>query len=215
MLTTYNHIFEKIYNNAKSLKRLQLLVLENKKLNSYKYGYPYKPDLISIDREADYYTSLTTEELDKFQMGNCWDFTHYYCKWADEHNMRHYGIFMAAFSEKGNLVETHAFPVIKIDDQNFWAESAWQDYKGLYEFNTRTDLISYAFGLWSKKVIGNYDDKIDFAIWKYQAELLKYESIDADEFIKQICWNDGVEIDESRLLAKVKPINKWNIDSFN
>lgn len=203
-------LFETIYNNAKSLKRLHLLVAENKKLNTYKYGYPYKPDLISIDEEANYYTSLTMEELDKFQMGNCWDFTHYYCKWADKHNMRHYGIFMAAFSEKGNLIETYTFPVIKIDNQNFWAESAWQKYKGLYEFNTRTDLISFVFNIWSKKVIGQYNDKIDFAIWKYQAELLKYESIDADEFIKQICWNDGIEIDESRLLSKVDLVNSWN-----
>lgn len=157
-----------------SLKEIKKL---NNELNSYEFGVPFNPNPDDIDNEEKYYKSLTPKELDKYKMGVCWDFTHYYCDWAKKNNLEYYAVLFVY--QYKNDTKTHSFPIIKLDNKYYILESAWGKMKGVYEKNSLDEAINFYLDKW-KKYIKETDH---ISIFKFDGADKKLEGLTDKEWL--------------------------------
>jgi hypothetical protein len=162
------------------MKKSELLRL-NKKLNKFNYGCPYSTNttLNYQQQKMQSYKYLSVEEMDKFKMGICWDFAHYYGVKVPTSD----GILFVAIDKNGNIKRTHAFPIVKIRKTYFIAESSWALSKGLNKFSeNRIELIKKYFEFW--KNIN--DEGYTFSIYEYDCSDKSFEGLSADPWLGKI-----------------------------
>ena len=161
----------------------------NKRLNKYKYGSPFDSNL-NDKNSKDLYKSLSMKDIDKFGMGTCWDFTHYYCK---KYKGNSTAIFMAYFdNESGDCLKSHTIPIININGKYYWPESAWGKYMGVQEYNSKEACIKDAIKKWRQSE--KQPKNSVFKVYEYDGSDPSLVHKSAHTFMKNIIYKIGKEL---------------------
>ncbi len=115
------------------------------------YGFVSKEgkkytDSFSDDWQNDWYSKCivqTGKETLKTKIGTCFDQVELERLWFKEHNYSFKTIFMIFSSNKINNLPTHTFLIYKTANKYYWFEHAFYINKGIHEFNSYQEAITY------------------------------------------------------------------------
>ncbi len=96
--------------------------------------------------QKDWYSKCivqTGKEVLKTKIGTCWDQVELERLWFKEHNYSFKTIFMIFSSNKINNLPTHTFLIYKKANKYYWFEHAFYINKGIHQFNSYKEAITY------------------------------------------------------------------------
>lgn len=186
----------------KETKRLfnEALVFTNiktpKELNEYmnkniSYGYLgknnkiYMPNDPNFDKDwLDNYILETPYDILSTKVGNCFDQVEFERNWFENNNYEYKTIYNQVLLNYDNSYPTHTFLVYKENNKWYYFENAWEDMKGIHEFNTLEELLEYEYNKYIEFLK-------EFNITDEEIEKIKYfeyskpkEHISAKEYIE-------------------------------
>ena len=142
------------YNSIKTPKELLKFMS-----NNISYGYFGKNGKIyNFDDEdfnkkwKDEYILESSEDVLKNKIGTCWDQVEFERDWFSKHNYEFKTIYHQVILNYDNPYPTHTFLVYKENDKWYWFENAWDDQKGIHEFNTFDELLKFEYQKYLKKL---------------------------------------------------------------
>lgn len=186
----------------KETKRLfnEALVFTNiktpKELNEYmnkniSYGYlgknnkVYMPNDPNFDKDwKDNYILENASDILSTKVGNCFDQVEFERNWFENNNYEYKTIYNQVLLNYDNSYPTHTFLVYKENNKWYYFENAWEDMKGIHEFNTLEELLEYEYNKYIEFLK-------EFNITDEEIEKIKYfeyskpkEHISAKEYIE-------------------------------
>ena len=96
------------------------------------------------DREGlNEYIIQSGEEVLESNLGTCWDQVELERIWFANHNYNFKTIFLGFDVDYENTYPTHTFLVYEDNNKWYWFENAWEDERGIHEFNSFDDALSH------------------------------------------------------------------------
>ena len=83
------------------------------------------------------------EELIESKTGTCWDQVELERLWFEKNNYSFKTIFIWFEVNRPNNLPNHTFLIYESDGKYYWFEHAYEDFKGIHEFETEEDAINY------------------------------------------------------------------------
>lgn len=126
-------------NNFKKINTPQQL-LEYMK-NNVKYGFVDKNNnpYFTFEEWNKKCVVQTGENVWKTNIGTCWDQVEMERVWFENHNFNFKTYFFWFNTEKD--LPTHTILVYKENDKYFWFENAFENQRGIHQFNSLTNLL--------------------------------------------------------------------------
>ena len=216
----------KLYTNIKTPNELNEYMNKN-----ILYGYLgknnkiYMPNDSNFDKDwLDNYILENAFDILNTKVGNCWDQVEFERNWFENNNYEYKTIYHQVLLNYDNSYPTHTFLIYKENDKWYWFENAWEDMKGIHEYNTLEELLNDEYNK-------NIEFLKTFNITAEEIEKIKYfefnkpkEHISAMEYVKYILnskekiIND--DIMDNLYLKQVEEtdidiLNKYNNDCIN
>ncbi len=127
----------------------ELLDFMNKNIN---YGYLSKNDKIyhqdDPNFDKDWYNNYileSTEDILNTKVGNCFDQVEFEREWFLKHNYEIKVFFHIINLSYDNPYPTHTFLTYKYNNKFYWFENAWNELKGIHEFDTMEELLNFEY----------------------------------------------------------------------
>ena len=98
----------------------------------------------SEEWKNDWYNECIVQDgnsLIKSHYSTCWDQVELERKWFSENNYSYKTVFMWFEVNKPNNLPTHTFLIFNTNDKYYWFEHAFEDNRGIHEFNSEKELI--------------------------------------------------------------------------
>lgn len=131
----------------------------------FKYGIPYKKEIIDIPKEEDYvekhYKFLSPDKFEEYGGGICWDFVEYGDKFLRDKGIEPRKFYL--WTETPPNWTTHTFLVVPDEEQFIYVESAFGLLKGVKTYKT----IDEIFNLVIKSIFKCDDNSRRFDQFKY------------------------------------------------
>ena len=135
------------YKNIKTPKELYEFMSKN-----ITYGYLGKNNKIYHFGDKNFNDDWTSEyiletydDVLNTKVGNCWDQVELEREWFSKHNYEFKTYYHQVILDYQNPYPTHTFLVYKENDKYYWFENAWDDMKGIHEFNTLEELLDFEY----------------------------------------------------------------------
>lgn len=143
---------------------------------------------VDVDKNfSDKYRLQSPKEIIKSNLGVCWDqveLERYYFK----NSVLKLETYFIVYYDNQKC-PTHTFLIYEKNNKYYWFEHSWKKFKGIYEYDTKLDLLSDVKKKFTKIELNDNYDKDNLKIYNYTKP--KY-NISVDEFIKH-CEN-GINI---------------------
>lgn len=130
-------------SREESIEQIQI------KLEKIKFGYPGKDKKNLWDSKeqkwksdpSNSYQLQTPEELIKSKCGTSWDQVELERMYLQKENIGSRSYIM--MTKEKDTVKTHTFLTFKnpVTQKECWLENAWEKYKGLHEYQNKSDLL--------------------------------------------------------------------------
>lgn len=117
----------------------------NKKLNKFKYGVVKDGKVITDLSDFLFYKdykSLSVSEFEKFEVGVCWDYTHYEADWFKSHNYKYETYYIEADSDDDSMTHTFLIFTLTGSSEVYYFESSWKIFCGIERFKNISDLLN-------------------------------------------------------------------------
>ena len=155
------------------------------------YGYlgknnkVYMPNDPNFDKDwKDNYILENASDILSTKVGNCFDQVEFERNWFENNNYEYKTIYNQVLLNYDNSYPTHTFLVYKENNKWYYFENAWEDMKGIHEFNTLEELLEYEYNKYIEFLK-------EFNITDEEIEKIKYfeyskpkEHISAKEYIE-------------------------------
>ncbi len=129
----------------------------------------------------------TDEELFKTKYGTCWDQTEAERYWFNKNNYKTKTIFIWFEGVEENYLPTHTFLLYQSNGKWYHFENAFEDYRGIHEFNTIDEAINAAIEKHLEYAIKNYGISHDY---KKYITYFEYEkppkNLDVDSYLEYV-----------------------------
>lgn len=134
------------YLNENNITSLQKIIDFNDLLNTFDYGLidNKKHKLITDfpdNKFINLYRTISPKDFEKYKGGVCWDYVeyerYYFNKYFKDIKFKTYYIEL-----KDMMSSTHTFLVFHYNNNSYYFESSWYNYRGIYEFNNDNDIIN-------------------------------------------------------------------------
>ena len=136
-----------------------------KEWEKYKYGIPYKKEIIDIPDEPGYfdkhYKFLSPEKFEEYGGGVCWDYVEYGDMFLREKGIEPRKFYI--WTETPPNWTTHTFLVIPNGDQFIYVESSFEYLKGVKTYNSLDEI----FNVILKAIFKVQDNSRRFNQFKY------------------------------------------------
>ena len=175
----------------------------NKKLNKFKYGVVKDGKVITDLSDFLFYKdykSLSVSEFEKFEVGVCWDYTHYEADWFKSHNYKYETYYIEADSDDDSMTHTFLIFTLTGSSEVYYFESSWKIFCGIERFKNISDLLNTIKDRHIKQSEKECNKKIKKYICnKYDASSKSLEHIGMYEYMdkasggKTICKNGQFE----------------------
>ncbi len=169
--------------------------------NNIEYGFLGKDGSVFHYFEEDFndnfFTQYVLERADdvvKNKVGNCWDQVELERDWFLKHNYEIKTIYEMVLLDYENSYPTHTFLVYKDHNKWYWFENADFDNRGIHEFNSFDELISYQLDKY-KSLLNSYNitsEEINHIIMTEYNKPNDY--INCDEFIDHVVNSKKLDI---------------------
>ena len=149
--------------------------------------------------------TLSLRKISTTKQGSCPDITHFIAAKCFDKKISVFPVLFLAMNKKGKKVETHTFPVLKIDGFYYIFESMWKSeiYRSQY-FENLDDAIFYWFEEWVDALAEKYGIENQVSILKYPAWKKSFEGLNEESFVKKVLENSFCIYDENNLKEKLK-----------
>ena len=150
------------------------------KMNEIKYGYMYDDKNI-IDDECfpSVYKLNSPNKTINGKLGVCWDQTELERYYFEKENINHKTYFICDYD--GTLFSTHTFIVAIINNEYYYFEHSWKDYRGIEKFNNLNELLKSIKERFTKMCKERFNKGNNIVIYEYLKP--KY-NINSEEFFK-------------------------------
>ena len=91
----------------------------------------------------DEYIVQSAEEVLESNIGTCWDQVELERDWFSNHNYIFKTLFLGFNVDYENTYPTHTFLLYENDNKWYWFENAWEDERGIHEFNSFNDALNH------------------------------------------------------------------------
>lgn len=91
---------------------------------------------------AQHYQLKTGEDLVKSGYGVCWDFCELEREFCEQKQIPHECYFFLPFLNHNEGGATHTFLLFEQNEKWHWFESAWQAYRGIWEYATKEEALN-------------------------------------------------------------------------
>ena len=179
------------FENIKNIEEL------SNYMYNIKYGYItkdkglYFPDNPNYEKEWLLSCVVQTgEEVKKTKIGTCWDQVELERLWFDKNNFN-FKTFFIWFGENRDIYPTHTFLVFKQNNDYYWFENVFEQYRGIHKFSSFEKLIESV-----KKGLLDYSISIGIArITDYKLlRVYEYSSLNSSlsvtEYLKHVTKNE-------------------------
>ena len=177
---------ENNYNNITSPEELLKFMSGN-----IEYGYLgrnnhiYKENDPNFDKDwLDEYILENASDVLKTKIGNCWDQVELERDWFKKNNYEFKTIYHQVLLDYDNPYPTHTFLVYKKDNKYYWFENAWENMRGIHEFNSIEELLEFEYKE-NIKMLKNYNI--------LEEEIKKIKYCEYDEPVSHISAMEFVE----------------------
>lgn len=129
------------------------------------------------------YCVQSGEGVLKSKIGTCLDQTEFERLWFEKNNYSFKTIFAWFEVGRENSFPTHAFLIYEKDNKYYWFEHAWDNLKGIHEFNSYEEAIKC------------------FREKHFETTKLNYEDLLEDDRDKLVCYeytrpNENLDVEE-------------------
>lgn len=186
-------IFDENGNINKADSILKRVRFFNRTLNNYKYGIPYKGDIVIDTPEFynEHYKLLSPDEFVKYKGGCCWDYVAYESAYfAKEFPMLKTKTIYIIFDDGLNY-PTHTFLIFLYKNKWYYFESSYKNIAGVHTFGSERTLISFVAEYMKNDLLNGTN--INPYICEYNALDKKTYGMTCQEFMNYCCFN-GKEI---------------------
>lgn len=183
----------------------------NKTLNKWKYGVLIngKKYLKSSDIDWSKYKTIPIKDIEKYQVGVCWDFVNYQHDWFKKNNIKDESyFFVMQLSDDEDDIVTHTFSIIEFESNKYWFESSWFGHQHLMKVNSYKDVIS--------ELIKRYDKNKEnpYSVFKYNPDGMD-KNLTNSEFFKRATKNCIYDHKGKKTIQEsVNDINQKCYDDF-
>lgn len=98
-----------------------------------------KYDYIDTDVSTPNYHIKSNQEFDKLRGGVCWDFVGHIFDFLRECGVISYCFFTGIYKDE-EMIASHTYLIVSDEMKSYWVECAWQDYIGIHEVNSFSDI---------------------------------------------------------------------------
>lgn len=101
-------------------------------------------------------TLMSTQDVGYYGEGSCHDQVFYELEALEALGLAPQAKFIMAVDKDGIGGETHSFVYWVDIDKAYWFENAWEDYRGIHEFASESELIDAVVGAFKARNPRNY-----------------------------------------------------------
>ena len=151
-------------------------------MNSINYGWIDKLGQKHFEDFEDFlsqYVLQSPRQLIKSKLGVCWDQVELERYYFNKINKNVETFFIVYYDNK--IFPTHTFLTFKRGNKYCWFEHSWERFRGIYEYNTKEELLLDVRKKFCEFELSNKFDKNNLKIFKYDKP--KY-NISVNQFFK-------------------------------
>ncbi len=137
-------------------------------LKPIKYGWIDKKGNRYYADEGDFindYILETPEEVEKNQIGLCWDQVEYLRDYLEKKEVKVKTYFLIYY--KG-ICPTHTFLVYEENSKYYWVEHAWEKFSGIHEYKDLRELLLDVKNKYIEYELEDDFNNKDLLIYEYQ-----------------------------------------------
>lgn len=105
---------------------------------------------------VDFTTLMSPDQLLETDMGSCHDQALFMLDELTRQGYEPVGKFIMAVDQNGQGGETHTFVYCIIGSKFYWFENAWEEYRGMHDFNTEEELLNYVIDAFTNRNPNQY-----------------------------------------------------------
>ena len=154
-------------------------------LSTYEYGF-WNGNRVEQENFDDYHI-MSTEDIDKYHCGTCWDMTNYIYKYTKAYMPYTVGCILYyienPYASDGSH-PTHSWPVIvyKRGIGHHVCEAAWKKFSGVHSFRNEKAMLDYYIKLWKENEEGR--EKDTYFVMRY--EYFDPTGMDPETFMRTV-----------------------------
>ena len=137
------------------------------------------------------YIIQSGEEVLESNLGTCWDQVELERLWFSSHNYNFKTIFIGFDVDYENTYPTHTFLIYEDNNKFYWFENAWEEKRGIHEFNSFDDALDFVKELHFNYASERYGLSIDL---KDKLESFSYDKpapdLDVYSYVDHVTKND-------------------------
>ena len=115
---------------------------------NFMYGFTYRGKVFvenSLTFNNDFnkfYKIRLKEDFVKNKYGVCWDYCEFEREFFSSVGIKHTCYFVLNFLTREDGGPTHTFLLYEQNNKWFWFEWAWQQFRGIWEYNTKEEALA-------------------------------------------------------------------------
>jgi len=119
-------------------------IMFSRKDNNPRTSSPYQLlYLMSNFEYINFDTLMDSTEVVNTLSGSCHDQVMFELDELSKQGLNPKAKFLIAVDDNGTGGETHSFVYYPEDSDLFWFENAWEDYRGIHEFDTEQEMLDF------------------------------------------------------------------------